>query len=203
MENSQVVNESALWNSVIAGEQPAFKALYEIYADTLFAYGNRYTTDRDLILDCIHDLFIDLHHYHHKLSRSVNIKFYLLAAMRRKLHLTLKKNARVKLIADASLFTLDFQSDSIQTAIIASEDEQRLIKLLAEQLNQLPARQKEIIYLKYHCDLSYEEIAAIMEIEIATCRTLAYRAIKQMRESMEGTTVKVFSTLLLILLAEI
>ncbi|MFB6457005.1 RNA polymerase sigma factor [Chitinophaga sp. Hz27] len=203
MENYQVVNESALWNSVIAGEQPAFKALYEIYADILFAYGNRYTADREIILDCIHDLFIDLHQYHHKLSRSVNIKFYLLAAMRRKLHLTLKKNARVKLMADISLFTLNFQSESIQSSIIANEEEQRLIRLLADQLNQLPARQKEIIYLKYHCDLTYEEIAAVMEIEIATCRTLAYRAIKQMRESLEGTSVKVFGALLLLLLTDI
>ena len=104
-------------------------------------------------------------------------------------------------MADISPFSLEFQTDSIQKTIIDGEEEQQIIRVLTTQLNQLPARQKEIIYLKYHHDLSYEEIAAIMEIEIATCRTLAYRAIRQMRESMKDMPVKVFSALLLAALA--
>ncbi|SHM64254.1 RNA polymerase sigma factor, sigma-70 family [Chitinophaga jiangningensis] len=196
MENIQVVNENTLWKSIIAGEQPAFKMLYEAYADLLFAYANRYTKDKEIILDCIHDLFIDLHTWHRNLAAEVNVRYYLLSSMRRKLHTALKKASRTSLRGDMMQFSVDFETESVQAVIIASEQEQQLYQQLAKQLNQLPARQKEIIYLKYHCDLSYEEIAAIMQISVPTCRTLTYRAVKQMRQALDASAATAFSIII-------
>ncbi|WP_291906559.1 sigma-70 family RNA polymerase sigma factor [Chitinophaga sp. CB10] len=196
MENIQVVNENTLWKSIIAGEQPAFKMLYEAYVDLLYAYASRYTKDKEVILDCIHDLFIDLHTWRRNLATEVNVRYYLLSSMRRKLLTAAKKASRTSLQGDMMQFSVDFETESVQSAIIATEQEQQLYRQLAKHLNQLPARQKEIIYLKYHCDLSYEEIAAIMQISVPTCRTLAYRAIKQMRQAMDASTATAFSIIL-------
>jgi len=196
LENIQVVNENTLWKSIIAGEQPAFKMLYEAYVDLLYAYASRYTKDKEVILDCIHDLFIDLHTWRRNLATEVNVRYYLLSSMRRKLLTAAKKASRTSLQGDMMQFSVDFETESVQSAIIATEQEQQLYRQLAKHLNQLPTRQKEIIYLKYHCDLSYEEIAAIMQISVPTCRTLAYRAIKQMRQAMDASTATAFSIIL-------
>ena len=61
------------------------------------------------------------------------------------------------------------------------EDEQRL-KKIANAINQLPARQKEIIYLKIYKGLSYEEISEIMEINYQVVRNLLCQALKTFRK---------------------
>ena len=66
------------------------------------------------------------------------------------------------------------------------------MKRLRAELNKLPARQREVLHLKFNMELSYTEIARLMEISEATCRTLAYRAIKRLRESMENQPFMTF-----------
>ena len=91
------VNEETLWNNVIAGDQQAFRVLYEASADMLYAYALRYFPDKEMIMDCIHDLFTDLYLQRRNLARQVNIRFYLLVSFRRKLKASLKKKARLSL----------------------------------------------------------------------------------------------------------
>lgn len=195
------VNEETLWNDVIAGDQQAFRVLYEASADMLYAYALRYFPDKEMIMDCIHDLFTDLYLQRRNLARQVNIRFYLLVSFRRKLNASLKKNARFTLQADMAdaenYFRLTFEANDAQSRIIAEEEQQRALHRLAAEMNKLPARQKEILYLKYNCELSYEEVARLMQISVPTCRTLAYRAIRQLRQEMPVTTIPAFSLLLL------
>ena len=49
-------------------------------------------------------------------------------------------------------------------------------------MESLSDRQREAIYLKYTNDFSYEEIAEILNIDVASSRTLIYRSIKKIRE---------------------
>ncbi|SJZ71401.1 RNA polymerase sigma factor, sigma-70 family [Chitinophaga eiseniae] len=195
------VNEETLWNNVIAGDQQAFRVLYEASADMLYAYALRYFPDREMIMDCIHDLFTDLYLQRRNLARQVNIRFYLLVSFRRKLNASLKKNARFSFQADMSqaesYFQLTFEANDAQSRIIAKEEQQGALHRLAAEMNKLPARQKEILYLKYNCELSYEEVARLMQISVPTCRTLAYRAIRQLRQDMPVTTMPAFGLLLL------
>ena len=84
------------WLRFISGDSDAFSDLYDQYADVLYAFGMRYSTDRDLVKDCIHDLFIDLHGYRKNLAQEVNVKFYLLKSLRRKLHLAHRKSSMLR-----------------------------------------------------------------------------------------------------------
>ncbi|CAL1517379.1 sigma-70 family RNA polymerase sigma factor [Chitinophaga sp. MM2321] len=195
------VNEKTLWQDIIAGDQQAFKILYEASADMLYAYALRYVRDTELIKDTIHDLFTDLYTHRRNLASQVNIKFYLLISFRRKLNAALKKSARLSLQDDMaaieSHFALTFEAADVQSQIIAKEEQCAALAQLAAEMNKLPARQKEILYLKYNCALSYEEIAQLMQISVPTCRTLAYRAIRQLRKELLITAIPVFGFLLL------
>lgn len=179
--------ENTLWERFTLGDQSAFGSLYDQYSDVLYSFGLRYTSDKELIKDCIHDLFIDLHHYRSGLAKEVNVKFYLLKSLRRKLN-----NAHRK----ASVFSLQgWNSDetlpistftfSIEHEMIMDENQRDILHALALEINQLPDRQREILYLKFNHDLDYEEIAAIMQISVPTCRTFIYRALKQLRGRLE------------------
>ncbi|MBC9931860.1 RNA polymerase sigma factor [Chitinophaga qingshengii] len=198
------VNEETLWKDVIAGDQQAFSVLYEASADMLYAYALRYFSDREMIMDCIHDLFTDLYIQRRNLARKVNLRFYLLVSFRRRLNAALKKKSRFSFQEDMAraenYFRLTFEANDVQSHMIAQEEQQTALNRLAAEMNKLPARQKEILYLKYNCELSYEEVAELMEISVPTCRTLAYRGIRQLRQEMPVNTLPTFGMLLLICL---
>lgn len=185
MKDRLTAEDSILWNNVILGDQQAYRELYEMYADMLFRYGLRYVKDASTIKDCIQDLFTSLYHHRHNLAREVNIRFYLLRSFRRKIHQVVKKNAAVLHTASPEeYFSIIYEPDAEQLQI-AAEQQQEMLRLLARELNELPARQKEVLFLKFNCSLSYEEVAGIMKISVPTCRTLAYRAFRQLRANME------------------
>lgn len=175
-------DEKALWKSITQGDHLAFRVLYETYADMLYAYGLRYFSDSATVKDCIHDLFIDLHLYHRRLAEDVNIRFYLLRSFRRKLHHAFRQQARHH-TGFANSFTL-VSTDDIEKRLIADEQQQETLRALAREMERLPARQKEVLYLKYNCELEYEDIARLMKISVPTCRTLAYRAVKLLRNKL-------------------
>lgn len=183
-----------LWSAVREGNTDAFRALYEAYADILYRYGLRFYEDGDTVKDCMHDLFVDLHRYHKNLSPAVNIRFYLLGAFRRKLHDARKKAAAMRLgNPEEGPFMIEFD---VEHRIVKDEQHKETLLQLAAALGQLPARQKEVLYLRYNCDLNYEEVAQVMKISVPTCRTLAYRALQRLREQFKTAPVYIIACLL-------
>lgn len=170
-----------LWTSFIDGDADALNLLYKAYIDTLYSFGLRFTEDPELVKDSIQDLFVDLFKYHKTLAVEVNVKSYLLTSLKRKIYLVLKKKA-----TEANhIFELPFLlTNSVEDQIIDCENQSELLKKLNKQLELLPSRQKEALYLRFNAELEYEEIAGIMNISLETCRTLVYRGIKQLRERM-------------------
>ena len=51
-------NETLLWQQVREGDNQAYATVFSLYADTLLAYGMKFTTDRNLVKDTIQDLII-------------------------------------------------------------------------------------------------------------------------------------------------
>ncbi|MET7253716.1 RNA polymerase sigma factor [Dyadobacter fermentans] len=187
-----IVNTSdiELWELFTSGSQTAFGRLYDKYADLLYAFGLRYTSDKDMVKDCIQDLFIDLLHYRDELAKDVNVRFYLLKSFKRKLHTASKKAAIFSLnewdLDDKVVSRFSF---SAEQDTVSDERQREMLQALAVEINKLPERQKEILYLKFTHNLDYEEIASMMQISVPTCRTFVYRAIKELRGKLEISAI--------------
>lgn len=189
MNDASTATNNTLWDNIINGDQEAYRELYEQFAEMLYRYGLRYIQDTATIKDCIQDLFTDLYHYRRNLSPKVNIRYYLLRSFRRKIHTAVKKTVTMSRAMEVEdFFSITYEPDT-ETQIIAAEQQQQMLRILAQELNALPARQKEVLFLKFNCSLSYEEVAGIMKISVPTCRTLAYRAFRQLRTNMEKMPV--------------
>src|SRR5690606_36945619 len=179
------------WQNFIAGDSFAFKLIYENQIDGLFDYGCRYTPDHALIKDCIQDLFVELNHYRSSLSPEVNVKAYLFTSLRRKLFNQIQKSPNTVDIEDVR-FTPFFSIDTnAEIRIIEKEQSNELVRRLNLELKKLTSKQQEVLYLKFNAELSYDEIAKAMQISVPTCRTLVYRAIKQLRIKMESSSMLV------------
>ncbi|MCF2487053.1 RNA polymerase sigma factor [Dyadobacter sp. CY347] len=184
-----------LWERFISGSSSAFSELYDAYTDILYKFGMRYTDDSELVKDCIHDLFIDLHTYRGNLAKQVNVKFYLLKSFRRKIHAAHRKSSLLNFNRWNSddTFGVNAFAFSIEHEMIVDEKQREMLDHLAIEINQLPERQREILYLRFNQDLEYEEIASMMQISVPTCRTFIYRALKQLRGKLEfGSIALIF-----------
>ncbi|QEC53430.1 RNA polymerase sigma-70 factor (ECF subfamily) [Anseongella ginsenosidimutans] len=184
-----MADEQSYWHNFIAGKEAAFRMLYDRYIDQLFSFGSNYCNERETIKDAIHDLFIDLYRYRSNLNPQVNITAYLYSSLRRKLALLLKKTSQQETLGEQHA-DLDFLLDGNKEAsMIRDEKERELLELLSKEIQKLPARQREVLYLRFTLELSYQETAEIMDISIATARTLVYRALRQLRSNMEEEKV--------------
>ena len=84
-----------------------------------------------------------------------------------------KKSAKVGDLEMGNDLEIPF-SGSIEKSIIDDELGAENRSRLSKALSQLSARQREAIYLKYHKNLQYEDVAEIMNINYQSVRNLHY-----------------------------
>jgi RNA polymerase sigma-70 factor (ECF subfamily) len=175
--------ETHVWRKLIDGDESALGDLYNIYIDCLFSYGINCIKDRTYVMDCIHDLFVDLYKYRENLSMTDNVKFYLFKCLKRKINR--KYATKTVSITDEYQYSLDQQARNYTTSceeeIIQKElvTEKRMI--LAAALDSLTKKQRKGLFLRFNQDRSYEEISEIMDVSVQTARTIVYRALKALR----------------------
>ena len=67
--------------------------------------------------------------------------------------------------------------------IIKEESNTQNKAIVLKLLNELPPRQREIIYLKYYHNLSIQEIADVFSISYQVVANHLYRALKKLRNN--------------------
>lgn len=84
-EAFQLTSDTQLWSDFLSGSEKAYKIIYDTHVQSMFKYGSHFTKNDEIIHDCIHDVFIDLHKYRTNLQTTNNIKKYLFISLKRKL----------------------------------------------------------------------------------------------------------------------
>jgi len=180
--------EQNLWNEVRAGNKEAVEQLFDIYADPLFAYGTKFIADRELVKDCIQNLFLRLMVHYQHLSEVSNVKSYMLISLRHELMRKLKQGHALSFDEDEQLkFHVELATAESMTEDAADDETVRIKKVLSDELMKLTHRQKEALYLRYVQELPMAEIAAIMDMKNQSVRNLIHRAFQKLREKSDLT----------------
>lgn len=178
-------DDLSLWSLFKKGHEGAFKQIYDKYFSELYNYGLLFYKNKELIEDSIQDLFIDLRNSGENLSDTDNIKFYLFKSLKWKLGFLAKKSDRFSLMKSQYSFSfyLDFEV-SHETILINQQLNSEVKRILSEEINLLPRRQKEAIYYFYFEDFSYQELTKIMKLgSVKASRNLIYKAIASLKSS--------------------
>jgi len=171
-----------LWESFRKGDKDAFAALFREYYGTLYRFGNKFTNDTELLEDCIQELFIEL--WQAKSQAPVlSVKAYLLKSLKYKLLKAFRKQGKILPIHDNGDMPFEL---SHETFLIHQQESDQRRQQVIGALERLSHRQKEIIYLKYYQNLSYEEVSEIMNINYQVARNLLYQAIKSLKNMLAG-----------------
>ena len=174
-------NYSAIWESFIAHDnREALSSIYFDHYDLLFNFGLKHTTDKQIVEDSIQNTFSYFLNVRKKLGLVRNVPAYLFMSFRRQLFLDLKKQKKSLFSEQITKSNFDYFSNPEQD-LADQEDENQLRNVVKECINRLSAKQQEIIYLRYECDLSYEDISAMLDITIESCHKSIYRSIKAIR----------------------
>jgi DNA-directed RNA polymerase specialized sigma24 family protein len=75
----------SLWINFLDGDDSAYAALYKKHIDSLFAYGMCFTPNRELVKDCVHDVFVKIYQNRKHLHPVDNVKVYLFISLKNSL----------------------------------------------------------------------------------------------------------------------
>jgi RNA polymerase sigma factor (sigma-70 family) len=114
------------------------------------------------------------------LKQVEDLKFYLFRALKNRL-LNIQKSTAKYVTTDISEFKLSVKTDSLNLFI--EEEEQIMIKeKINKLLEVLSNKQREIIYLRFFHEMTYEEIGELTEMTPASVKNVVYKAIKKIRK---------------------
>lgn len=181
-------DENSVWRLFKAGDKAAYAHLYEQYSALLFRYGCKVVSDKDLVKDCMHDLFTEIWRNKASLSNPVSVKNYLVKSLRNKLIRELSKQA--KFISSEILEeTEQGQVNSKEFECVFSETKHENERKLIRALRTLTNKQKEVIFLLYYNNLSPAEVAAIMSVSVRTIYNTAFNAVQSLKAEMAAAMI--------------
>jgi len=83
-----------------------------------------------------------------------------------------KKEARMTPLGDTEI------------AVAPDLDERQTVSQVLQLVETLPKNQREVIYLKFQCDLSYKEISDITKLSVTNVGFLIHTAVRALRKQM-------------------
>jgi RNA polymerase sigma factor (sigma-70 family) len=184
MSKKVIIDEVAIWDQFRSGDQKAFTELYQHFVQPLYSYSMGVTSDKELIKDCLHDLFVELWRNHATIGPTTSVKFYLMASIKRKLVRHLE--TQMKNHVHHTNYMLDFsEADYSQESILIKyEDEIRTNKQLANCLNMLSKRQREAISLRFFENMDTDQISDSMKINPQSVYNLIFGALRVMKDGL-------------------
>lgn len=171
-----------LWTKLKNGDVNALGDIYDIYVDELFTYGMQFSSDKSLVMDAIHDLFLNLYKYKKNLAATDNVTFYLYRSLKNTILKTSNNNHA--LFPNVQNQEQNSSDKSVEENIIQEEMQNERAFQLAKAVNSLSKKQKKGLFLRFTEERTYEEIADIMNVSVQTSRTIIYRAIKSLRKEL-------------------
>ncbi|MBK5260999.1 MAG: sigma-70 family RNA polymerase sigma factor [Peptostreptococcaceae bacterium] len=176
-------DDKVLWQEFKAGNKRCFNQLFRKYYSGLYYYGIKIFPDSDFVKECIQEVFIRVWETRGSLADVENVKPYLIVSVRRMILVQKKKNKGKHNIEieQAENYSFFFDVNEFEKHEEISDE---IRQTLLTAINSLTKKQCELIMLFFYHELSYTEIAQILEISIPATRNLMYRTLIHLRESI-------------------
>ena len=191
MMSTHTLNDESvlLWDEFREGDIKAFSKLMRKHHKDLLYYATKFTKDKELVEDCIQELFLTLWANRRTINSTGSVKYYLLKSLRRKLIKSLCNNIYLYVNYNDVDFNAGFD-EPVENKIILAENYSELSHMIGNLLASLAKREQEIIYLRFYVDAEYYEIAEIMCINTQSAYNLLHDALKKLKKVLYTTEFK-------------
>jgi len=178
--SASFVRDAALLTRIRSGDAHALMELMRHHLAQLTTVVAALLGTADTAQDIIHDVFVAFWDHRDMLDSNLNVAGYLHRAVRNRTLNVLKHERSQKRIAQNAA-ALDF--DCERTAHNEGErtlDEEDINAQLQVALAHLPPRLREVFWLRWSGELSYDEIGALLGISTKTVTQQMYRATRRL-----------------------
>lgn len=175
------MDDLVLWKKFLSGDDKAYAYFYKRYVEELFSYGMRFTLNRELVKDCIQEVFIKIYSNRSNLGYTDNVKLYLFMALKNTIFNVFQKNKSFYHIDTVEpVFCVEF---SVEDKWIERELEQEQKEKVSYMMDTLTPRQKEVIYYRYVKGMRIKEISKLMDMNYQSVQNLIQRSMKKIRNA--------------------
>lgn len=173
------LSDEELVKLVQKGEDDAYSHVVERYQRKIYAYIMRLTNHRDEAHDIAQDVFLKAYKNLHRFDTDRKFSSWVYRIAHNESVNWLKKNTRVK------MESIEVREENGRQVVSATDVEEEYMQkeeseTVKSSINQLPARYREVMKMRYLKQLSYEEISGELKKPINTVGTLISRAKKKL-----------------------
>jgi RNA polymerase sigma factor (sigma-70 family) len=169
------------WLQALEGDTRAFHAIHGELFRGLYDYAMKLMQDSQLADDAVQELFVKIWVKRAVIGPLQKVKPYFFTALRRQI-LNQLRNLHLRELRIGALPRpdIDFSPEEI---VVRNEEYRSLQAKIAVVLNELPKRQKEVIYLHYFEEMDYTQIAEVMGIHYQSVLNLTQKALRKLRSA--------------------
>jgi len=181
-------NEIKLLKRLKKDDQNAFKEIFYIYYHRLVNYAKSYVFDKQIAEDIIQDIFFNIWIKRKELEINISLSAYLYRAVHNRCIQYLRQKYINENVFDPEN-SLKLKEAEILYQLYSnfsfSEIEfNEMEKIIKNTYNSLPQKTREVFDLSREHNLTYQEIAETLNMNIKTIEYHISRALKAFREAL-------------------
>ena len=169
------------------GDKELFGALIDRYEAKLTRYIKRFIQNEDDVTDILQNVFVKvfINLQSFDTDRLFNSWIYRIAHNETVTYLKKKGNEKISFLDFDTMFPHPFAKETADKETLDKE----LETLLSSSLSLIPLKYKEVLVLYYYEELSYQEIADVLHIPIATVGVRLRRGKEQLERHIKKDEV--------------
>ena len=175
------LNEKELLSCVAAGDESAFRKIYDTYRPKIYTYALRLTEHESIADDIIQDVFLKVWVNRHSLINITNFNAWLYAIARNHMADAMKAIAKERTSHKQWGQAIPIGINPVEEAMADKENQH----LLQQALNQLSPQQRLIYNLTRDAGAKHAEIAGQLNISRNTVKTHLVHALRTIRTYLQ------------------
>lgn len=178
--------DNRCWDRLLSGDKEALFELYNRYYHSLLFIGLKHIPDSDLVKDVIQQQFLYFWEKRGSLLPAKNVKSYIIISFLRRLTIDWVKARKIVPleVAWSRKEEEDFSEISREEMLILKDGYDSICRNLAQIINALPARQRELIQLRFYDGLGYDAIVEKTGLAHRTIYNKIHEALGRIKEGL-------------------
>lgn len=173
-------NEPVFLTAFRAGDEKAFRTLFDAYYADLVVYAVRLVRDQAEAEDIVTDVFLKLFRKNNDFEAVANMRAFLYVGVRNNCFNYLKMEA-VRNKRKAGFSYLSESSDPGTTALQLEMMNADVLQTILEEIDNLPPQSRRIFLLRIVNQLKAKEVAELLGISDKTVRNQTAIAVEKLR----------------------
>lgn len=171
------------------GSQDCFKQIYDLYANRLYSFVYSLTKSKEDTIDIVQEVFERLWVNRKKISNEKSLESFLFVIGKNLFVSAYRKRLASQKYEDYTEYLDQRQENETADSAMEYDD---FKKTLADSINSLPSRQRQIVWLSKYKGMKNSEIADTLSLSEQTVKNQLSLGLKALRESLGKAYVLFF-----------